>query len=98
MSVAMKPGARVATEMPSGARARAIDCPKACSPALLAPYAGTSGSPRYAPREPTLTMRPRGSPAAGGTAIMCRATHQVRFAAPIRLVARVVCQARTQAS
>ena len=37
MSVAMKPGAIDVTVMSWGASETAIDCPKACSPALLAP-------------------------------------------------------------
>jgi hypothetical protein len=37
ISVSTYPGATMATEMPNGASARAIDCPNAFSPALLAP-------------------------------------------------------------
>jgi hypothetical protein len=37
MSVSTYPGATLATAMPYGASARAIDCPNAFSPALLAP-------------------------------------------------------------
>src|SRR5699024_7510774 len=36
-SVSMKPGATLATEMPCGASATAIDWPKACRPAFAAP-------------------------------------------------------------
>ena len=35
----------------------ASDWPSAVRPALLAAYAGLSGSPRNAPRDPTLTIR-----------------------------------------
>jgi hypothetical protein len=40
MSVATYPGATDATVIPVGASATASDCPNACNPALLAPYAG----------------------------------------------------------
>ena len=70
MSVATKPGATVATAMPYGASATARDWPSAFSPALLAPYAGCSGSPRNAPRDETLTIRPPRSR-------MCWAAHQI---------------------
>ena len=94
----MNPGAMLVTAMPCGARRCAIDWPNECRPALLAPYAGMSGSPRYAPLEPTLTTRPTGTPSAGGTSIICRATHHVRFAGASRFVARVRCQICTQSS
>jgi hypothetical protein len=58
MSVSTYPGATLATAIRYGARARAIDWPNAFSPALLAPYAGCRGSPRNAPREVTLMIRP----------------------------------------
>jgi hypothetical protein len=86
MSVSTYPGATVATAMPSGARARAIDWPNAFRPALLAPYAGCRGSPRYAPREVTLTIRPPVS-------FMYWTAHQVTLAAPVRLTASVSRQA-----
>ena len=41
--------------MPYVPSATARDCPRACSPALLAPYAGWVDSPRYAPRHPSST-------------------------------------------
>src|SRR5436305_4991838 len=37
MSVSVNPGATAVTEMPRDPRVRANDCPKAISPALLAP-------------------------------------------------------------
>ena len=83
MSVATYPGATEATAMPCGASATASDCPNACSPALLAPYAGWAGSPRNAPRDPTFTIRPP------PRATMCRTAHQVTFAAPTRLTPSV---------
>ena len=83
MSVSTYPGATDATVMPCGASATASDCPNACSPALLAPYAGWAGSPRNAPRDPTFTIRPP------PRATMCRAAHQVAFAAPARLTPSV---------
>ncbi len=46
MSVAMNPGAIDVTVMSCGASETANDWPSECSPALAAPYAGTSGSPR----------------------------------------------------
>ena len=98
ISLAMNPGASVTTPMPWLPSATAREDPIACRPALLAPYAGTSGSPRNAPREPTLTIRPTGRPSAGGTSIICRATHHVRLAGPSRLVARVRAQMSTHSS
>ena len=60
--------------------------------ALLAPYAGDLGSPRKAPREETLTIRP--PPAS----IMCGTTHQLALAGPRRLTASVFCHARCHSS
>src|SRR5262252_9758041 len=91
MSVSTNPGATVATAMPCGARALASDWPKAFRPALLAPYAGWPGSPRKAPREDTLTMRPADFPEPWR--IMCWTAHQVTLAAPTRLTPSVSCQA-----
>ena len=79
--------------MPCGASATASDWPNACSPALLAPYAGWVGSPRYAPRDPTLTIFPPRAPA-----IMCRTAHQVAFAAPTRFTPSVACHAACHSS
>src|SRR5205814_1349176 len=81
-----------ATAMPCGARCRAIDWPNAFRPALLAPYAGCRGSPRKAPREVTLMIRP---PPRG---IMCRTAHQVALAAPTRLTPSASCQAACHCS
>ena len=92
MSVATYPGATDATVMPCGASATASDWPNACSPALLAPYAGWAGSPRYAPRDPTFTIRPP------DPVIMCRTAHQVTFAAPIRLTKSVARHASCHSS
>jgi hypothetical protein len=58
MSVLTKPSATENTWILSGASATASDWLIECSAALLAPYAGPSGSPRNAPREPTFTIRP----------------------------------------
>ena len=77
--------------MPCGASATASDWPNACSPALLAPYAGCAGSPRNAPRDPTLTIRPPRS-------FMCRTAHQVAFAAPVRLTPSVARHASCHSS
>lgn len=79
MSVSTKPGATVATAMPYGASATANDWAMAFIPALLAPYAGLAGSPRNAPRDETLTIRPPRSR-------MCCAAHQAALAAPSRFV------------
>ena len=79
MSVSVSPGATAVTAMPRGPSARASDWPNAISPALLAPYAGWPGSPRNAPREETLTIRPPSR--------MWRTAHQVTLAAPTRLTA-----------
>jgi hypothetical protein len=84
MSVATYPGATDATVTPCGASATASDWPNACSPALLAPYAGWAGSPRNAPRDPTFTIRPPRP-----ERVMCRTAHQAAFAAPIRLTPSV---------
>src|SRR5690349_2558961 len=85
MSVVVQPGAMAVTAMPSGPRARARDWVSETRAALEAPYAGWLGSPRKAPREETLMMRPpRG---------MWRTAHQVAFAGPVRLTARVSVQA-----
>jgi hypothetical protein len=86
MSVSTYPGATAATAMPYGASARAIDCPNALSPALLAPYAGCRGSPRNAPREVTFTIRPP-------VCFICCTAHQVTLAAPVRLTAMTSRQA-----
>jgi hypothetical protein len=91
MSVSTYPGATLATAIRYGASARAIDCPNAFSPALVAPYAGCRGSPRNAPREVTLMIRP---PAC----FMCCTAHQVTLAAPVRLTARVSRQASCHCS
>src|SRR5882757_5650303 len=90
MSVVVQPGAMVVTAIPSGPSARAIDWPNDTSAALLAPYAGWFGSPRNAPREETLTIRPPRP--------MCRTAHHVTFAAPTRFTARVPDHARCHSS
>jgi len=101
MSVATYPGATDATVMPCGASATASDWPNACSPALLAPYAGWAGSPRNAPRDPTFTIRPPWSDAPRPDPlerVMCRTAHQVAFAAPIRLTLSVARHASCHSS
>ena len=82
--------------MPCGASATASDWPNACSPALLAAYAGWAGSPRNAPRDPTFTIRPPGPDPP--RAIMCRTAHQVAFAAPTRLTPSVARHASCHSS
>src|SRR6266516_4113062 len=81
MSVTVQPGAIAVTAMPSGPSARARDWVKETMAALEAPYAGWFGSPRKAPREETLTMRP--------PRVMWRTAHQVTLDGPIRLTASV---------
>nr|BFE75828.1 hypothetical protein GCM10020092_091290 [Actinoplanes digitatis] len=82
MSVSTKPGATQATPIPYGASATASDCAIEFSAALLAPYAGWPGSPRNAPRDDTLTIRPPRSR-------MCCAAAHAAFAAPKRLTSKV---------
>lgn len=83
ISVWTNPGATVPTEIPCGANATAIDWPKAFIPALEAPYAGESGSPRNAPRLDTFTTAPPPEVMRYGTA------QYVALAAPSRLTASV---------
>ena len=85
MSVATNPGATALTAIPLGARASARDWVSELSPAFAAPYAGYRGSPRKAPRDDTLTIRPPWP--------RCRAAHQHTLAGPSRLAARVRCHA-----
>ena len=82
MSVATKPGATEATAMPYGARATARDWPIELRAAFDAPYAGCVGSPRKAPRDDTLMIRPPRSR-------MCWAAAQAALAAPNRLTSKV---------
>src|SRR5690606_34507991 len=92
-SVATTPGATEATATPCGASVRASDCPSACTAALVAAYAGWSGSPRNAPREPTLTIAP---PVPAAT--RCRAAAQLAWAVPSRLTRTIVSHAAAQSS
>src|ERR687889_1749965 len=78
--------------MPCGASACASDWLMLFSPALLAPYAGCSGSPRNAPREETLTIRPASDRRRNGSA------QNVTFAVPRRLTSIVRRQAACHCS
>src|SRR5262249_17477376 len=90
ISVSTKPGATAVTAIPRGARATARDCVIEFRPALLAPYATCLGSPRNAPREETLMMRPPRP--------MWRAAHHTMFAALMRLTSSVLRQTACQSA
>ena len=92
MSVSMNPGATVDTAMPSAPSATASDWPSALRPAFDAPYAGCSGSPRNAPRDETLTIRPASERRRNGSA------QNVTFAVPSRLTSTVRRQAACHCS
>src|SRR5258707_12525495 len=70
--------------MPCGASAGASDWLGGLRPALLAPEAGELGSPRNAPRDDTLMIRPP-------RPFICCTAHHVTLAAPIRWTPSVAC-------